>query len=523
MRVEPATIARLAAPAAGLGLGALAITAGAGFRSGWVWVPDLLAGGAFFALAGLAWSRHRRLAIIAAATGLLWCAGSIWDVAVFWHRGPLVQLLLTYPGGRASDRTTRSAVLGGYVVASVPSLWGTDAVATALAAVVVVLATMRWQRTNGRARAAAGRALIVTLLFAVVVVGGVAARAVAGPVRTALPVLVLYDLAIIAGMTVLGAALVVRARTGMTDVVVDLAERRSEAARAALARAVGDPTLRVGYSAPGSDRYVDEFGAIVSLPQAGGDRHRTIIATHDGATIALFHEAGALDDPQLRDAVTRAAQLGAANARLQARVRADVDAAEASRQRLLTASDDERRRLGDEIETAMRRRLRELIRGIEEAIAAEDAPALQRARARIEDVGHGIDRAIVGLQPPDLESGLARAVHALASRSAVGVTVTGAPRRRPRVVEAAAYYVCAEAITNTAKHAPGARVRIDLTDADDALLVIVQDDGEGGADPGAGTGLTGVADRVAALGGSFDLRSPRGSGTTITAMFPDAG
>lgn len=522
MHVAPVSIARLAAPVAGLGLGTLAIAAGGGFRSAWLWAPDLLAGVAFFVLAGVAWPRHRRLALIAAMAGSLWFAGSVWDIAVFWHRGPLVHLLLTYPDGRASDRVTRSAVIGGYVAASVPSIWGTDAVATALAAILVALTTMRWRRERGRARAAAARSLEATILWAVVLLGGAVARAAIDPVRVTAPTLALYGAAIVMGATILIAGLVVRTRSGMADYVIDLAERRSEAARAALARAVGDRSLRVGYGSAGSSRFIDDRGAHVPVPGPNSKDRSTVIETADGAVIMLVHETDALDDARLRTAVTRAAQLGAANAQLQARVRADIDAADASRQRLLTAGDDERRRLGDELETTVHRPLRTLLHEIDELIARADDPDLRRARHRLEGVRDGIERVIAGLHPLGLDSGLISAVRALASRAAVAATVTGAARPHSRDVEIAAYYVCAEAITNAAKHAPGAAVRIDIADADDALHVTIRDDGPGGADLTKGTGLVGVADRTEAAGGSLVVASPGGGGTTITTIFSDA-
>jgi signal transduction histidine kinase len=92
--------------------------------------------------------------------------------------------------------------------------------------------------------------------------------------------------------------------------------------------------------------------------------------------------------------------------------------------------------------------------------------------------------------------------------------------RLPAAVEAAAYFVTAEALTNVAKYAQASRAHVDLTLACDCLSVQIRDDGVGGADPAMGTGLDGLRDRVDALDGKLELRSPPGVGTTVTVEIP---
>jgi Histidine kinase-, DNA gyrase B-, and HSP90-like ATPase len=127
-----------------------------------------------------------------------------------------------------------------------------------------------------------------------------------------------------------------------------------------------------------------------------------------------------------------------------------------------------------------------------------------------------------GLHPAVLTSGgLGVALQSLAGRAPVPVAVTGVPADRlPEAVEAAAYYVVAEALTNVAKYAgaTAARVHVELTDA--SAVIEVSDDGVGGADAADGTGLRGLADRVEALGGSLDVQSPPGGGTIVQAAIP---
>jgi signal transduction histidine kinase len=157
-------------------------------------------------------------------------------------------------------------------------------------------------------------------------------------------------------------------------------------------------------------------------------------------------------------------------------------------------------RLDDQPETA------ELVRR-----AREEATA---AIAELRDLARGI-------APPVLaDRGLVAAVQGLAQRSGMGATVDARmPDRPPPVVESAAYFVTAESLTNAAKHAPGAAVRVSVRQARGELVIEVADDGPGGADP-AGSGITGLRQRVEALDGSLSVRSAPGAGTTVTAVLP---
>ena len=126
-----------------------------------------------------------------------------------------------------------------------------------------------------------------------------------------------------------------------------------------------------------------------------------------------------------------------------------------------------------------------------------------------------------GLHPSVLsERGLAAALEALALRTPLPVELRTLPDRRlPEQVEAAAYYVVAEALANIQKHAGAGNVVVDAATAGEYLVVEVVDDGVGGAD-GAGSGLRGLADRVEALGGRLTLTSPAGGGTRVAAAIP---
>jgi signal transduction histidine kinase len=127
-----------------------------------------------------------------------------------------------------------------------------------------------------------------------------------------------------------------------------------------------------------------------------------------------------------------------------------------------------------------------------------------------------------GLHPAILEKGgLGPALRALARRAGVPVELgVRVPGRLPERAEVAAYYVVSEALANAAKHARASVVRVDADVADGTLRLLVADDGAGGADPSRGSGLIGLSDRVAAVGGRIEITSPPGGGTSLLVTIP---
>jgi signal transduction histidine kinase len=115
---------------------------------------------------------------------------------------------------------------------------------------------------------------------------------------------------------------------------------------------------------------------------------------------------------------------------------------------------------------------------------------------------------------------LAPALQELASRAAMPVAVDATTERFPDGVETAAYFIACEALTNATKHAHAARVSLSAQRRNGSLVICVADDGVGGASPGSGTGLSGLADRVGAHGGTLRIESERGAGTRLTAELP---
>jgi signal transduction histidine kinase len=144
--------------------------------------------------------------------------------------------------------------------------------------------------------------------------------------------------------------------------------------------------------------------------------------------------------------------------------------------------------------------------------------------ADLGDVSEELRAISRGIHPAILsEGGLGPALRSLACRSVVPVELDiDVPGRLPDQVEVAAYYVVAEALTNTARHAQAAEVKVSVKTADGHLDLMVKDDGTGGADPANGSGLIGLVDRVAAVGGQLWVDSPAGLGTSLAATIPCA-
>jgi signal transduction histidine kinase len=200
----------------------------------------------------------------------------------------------------------------------------------------------------------------------------------------------------------------------------------------------------------------------------------------------------------------------------------------ASRARIVAAADDTRRRIERDLHDGTQQRLVSL--GLELRLAQLSVPAeLTELHAEIGRVADELDGAIEdlreisrGIHPAILsEGGLGPALRTLARRSAVPVELDApADSRFPAEIEVAAYYVVSEALTNTTKHARASRARVVVEEHNGTLQLSVSDDGIGGAEPVAGSGLLGLRDRVEALGGTIRVSSPHGEGTLVVVELP---
>jgi len=320
-------------------------------------------------------------------------------------------------------------------------------------------------------------------------------------------------------------------RGAVGDLVVELGKRAAPAEHldAALARVLGDPTIRVLYRVPspsGGRVYVDASGQPAQLPEAGTGSSVTTVDQGGEPVAALVHDASLSDEPELLEATVAAARLAIDNARLQAEVRAQLEKVRASRARIVRAGDVERQRIERNLHDGAQQRLLALSFALRMAESAADGDA--ELKAALGDAANELKEALSelrelaqGLHPEVLtRSGLAAAVRAAARRASVPAEVAEAPEERfSPDAEAAAYYVVSEALANAGKHASATLARVCIRRSGGMLRVEVADDGVGGADA-AGSGLTGLADRVAALGGTLSVASPPGAGTVVTAELP---
>jgi signal transduction histidine kinase len=200
----------------------------------------------------------------------------------------------------------------------------------------------------------------------------------------------------------------------------------------------------------------------------------------------------------------------------------------ASRARIVAAADETRRRIERDLHDGAQQRLVSLALELR-ATQAAVPPGHGELEDRLSRVAAGLTRAVDelremarGIHPAVLaEGGLGPALKALARRSPIPVQLdVRAETRLPQRIEAAAYYVVSEALTNAARHAQASVVHVDAEAVDGVLRIVVRDDGAGGADPVRGTGLIGLNDRVEAQGGTIVVASPAGEGTTVTVELP---
>jgi len=203
----------------------------------------------------------------------------------------------------------------------------------------------------------------------------------------------------------------------------------------------------------------------------------------------------------------------------------------ASRARIVAAADETRRRIERDLHDGIQQRLVSL--GLElraaqatvpgqldelEGALARAAEGLTSVLGELREISHGLHPAILS------EGGLEPALRALRRRSPIPVELDLHPKRRlPGRVEVAAYYVVSEALTNAAKHARASVVNVELDTHDAILQLAIRDDGIGGADPDQGSGLIGLSDRIEALGGTLQVTSPAGNGTTLLIEVPLEG
>jgi len=473
--------------------------------------------------------------LVARVAGL---AGSLTNVLVVW-------VMLAAPSGRLMPGMGRWA-LGGFTAVVIATavigdltilrvVWG---IGVGISLLLVVLVYRRWAVASAASRRWLTPVVIAGTTIALVHAIDFASGVFLIPVTPGSPIYWADTIsrALVPFGFLLGLLRLRMARGAVADLVVELGESPPAGRmREALAAALHDPSLAVAYWSDAFRAYLDADGVPVDPELGGVDRAVTYLEREGQPLAAILHDPALAEDPGLVAAVAAAFRLAVDNERLTAEVHSQLEEVRASRSRIVQASDAERRRVERNLHDGAQQRLVALslaLRRAQAQLPAELAPEtaatlrgasdqLASALAELRELARGIHPAILS------EAGLGPALRSLARESPVDVDVSiHLPDDVPDAVGVAAYFVVAEALTNVAKYASASHIGL-LADADHGQLRIeISDDGVGGADPAAGSGLRGLADRVAALGGKLDVRSPSGAGTRLVARLPltaDAG
>jgi signal transduction histidine kinase len=570
--LDPSTIKRvrtvLPAIAAALGLGMLAGSARQGPLALGT-VLEVLVGWSFAACGVLLWARRpsNRLGPLMTMVGFLWLLGRTMTLVAnpvvytaglwltdLWAPG-FALFLLSFPTGRLASRADL-AIVGVFLFVTVPLefLWllflvldsGLNALGIApnesaahvidtiqrdlisLGSVLLVIALgRRWLRSSGPVR----RQMVPVLAGAAAILLQSASWILFSS-GTSLELLddLIFLAQIAIPIAVLSVLLQARmARAGVADLVVELGRTPTPARlRDALANALGDPALRVAYWAPAQERFIDAAGEPVELPADGTGQAVTMLERDGVRQAAIIHDAILLQEPGLVAAVAGAMRLAVENDRLTAEVEAQLQEVRASRARIVEAGDLERRRVERDLHDGAQQRLVSLsleLRVARNALGDDGDPAVRRSLDRAAEEAMAalseLRDLALGIHPLILtESGLGEAVESLADRTPVDMSVDVGPERYPPAVEGAAYFVISEALANVTKYAGATRATVRVRCLADHMTIEVDDDGIGGADPQVGSGLRGLADRLAVLDGTISVVSPVGGGTRILARIP---
>jgi signal transduction histidine kinase len=541
------------------------------------WIVTSSAIGFSFLAAGLAaWRRWpaNSLGLLFSIVGYLWLAPNVGYLpyaltftlgnAIAWvYPAALGHLALAWPTGRLRSRFEVGVVIAVYtwdLGQSVVSMffWNPSAsgcgpgcpanlllvdgsssienafgawsliVSMLINATVLTLIIRHWQTARGWTR----RAMTPVLWISFAVIAWSVTQTVAANLNLWLTNFALWDIAPLILLTgpavfIVSTLLARSARGAVGTAIVDLEPGSSPGQlRDALALAIGDSTLQLAFRLPAGQGYGDTHGQHIDL--AGLAPSRAVTPLTESGQAVLVYDQALEHEPQLVRLLASAAGLALEHSRLQAEVEAQLEQVRASRARIVEAGDSERRRLERDLHDGAQQRLVTLSLALAMARvrSAEGDPALA---ALIESASKEAREAITelrelarGIHPAVLtQTGLAGAVLALAERSPLPTTITEVPQQRfPAAIEATAYFVVSEALANVAKHAGASAARVAIRTLPDRLVVTVSDDGTGGATFDGGSGLRGLSDRVAAVGGGLRIDSPPGAGTCLEADIP---
>jgi signal transduction histidine kinase len=308
--------------------------------------------------------------------------------------------------------------------------------------------------------------------------------------------------------------------------IPDLAQ--PEQVQSSLREILEDPTLEIFWWDWESERYVDVHGE-EALQEISG-RVVTLVDYDTRKVGAIVHDARLLERPEFLESFVPTMRIAMERDRLHRDLARKIDELKASRARLVKVADEERRRLERNLHDGAQQRLTVVLlalRRLEQRVDEDPelASIVTSARQELQEAIGDLRELARGLHPPRLaQYGLGAAVRAAAIRSSIPIELDlKFDEELPHEIAVGAYYVCAEAVTNTVKHAQASQVWISIVQENGSLTVDVRDNGIGGACIDCrpeSTGLGGLVDRVEALDGAVEVVSPEGEGTRLVATFP---
>jgi signal transduction histidine kinase len=459
-----------------------------------------------------------------------WLIGAGYGLALV---GSLPQLLWGFTEAMECDNCPPSAIL----IKQDDSLRDlfnavTSVLGVAIVAVVLAILLRRWAQATAPQRRAMAPVLWSGMVMLVLLASALGSDAAGiNRLTDVLSTLGLIVFASVPWVFLIGLA---RSRVVRAGAVSDLLQRLGEAPGTGtlgcrLRDALGDPSLELVFWLDDKACWVDSDGHTIELPPEGDPQRAWSAVELEGRRVgAIVHDVSLCEDPEMLRSVAAAAGLAMENERLQAQLRARVEELRTSRARIVEAGTHERRRLERNLHDGAQQRLVALsltLRlaqgklhkdpdGADELLTgAQDELTL--ALGELRELARGIHPAVLS------DRGLGAALEALAGRAPIAVDLADVPAEPlPEPIEAAAYFVIAEALTNVVKYAHASQATVSVSRDNGYAVVEVTDDGIGGADPGRGSGLRGLVDRVSALDGSMELDSPAGAGTRLRAEIP---
>jgi signal transduction histidine kinase len=483
------------------------------------------------------------------------------------YLGVLIHLLVTFPSGRIATAAQRWVVGAGYLltvpmaglvlvlgdvdpaVSAPPGLLlglniaatavdpgpaekvGTLAVVAALIA-AAVLVTLRWSDAGPAERRSTAPTVFsgvaIALTIALDHLGALdPSPDFAGTLLawTARVILLVWPAALLWG--------VLRSRldqSAVSDLILEFGSGMPmpERLQKVVAGTLHDPTARIAYWLPARQNFVDSQGGVVVLDPVRKGRAVAYLERDGERVAALEHDAMLAGEGQLVNGVIAGIGLAVENERLRVEVRAQLREVMASRARIVDAADAARRRVESDLHDGAYRRLESVATALDDYRSTLGSAPAEDLLTDLDEISRDLATALDelrtlarGIYPVLLaDAGLGPAVSALVDRSTIPAEIVRMPAERyPAPVERAGYFVILEALDNASKRANSHRIIVDISCRDGCLRIEVVDDGVADDNPN-GSGSSGLADRVAALGGTLTMQSEPGAGTRIRAELP---